>query len=53
MRTLLLLVLATVPTWAQVKEYKPSRLNFFSKEQDVQMGKESAEEVRKTMPVVP
>jgi beta-barrel assembly-enhancing protease len=52
MRTLLILVLATVASWAQVKEYKPSRLNFFSKEQDVQLGKESAAEVRKTMAVV-
>ena len=52
MRTLLVLLLATGPSWAQLKEYKPSRLNFFSKEQDIQLGKESAAEVRKTMPVV-
>ncbi|MEO8096545.1 MAG: M48 family metallopeptidase [Acidobacteriota bacterium] len=37
---------------AQVKDYKPSRLNLFSPDQDVQLGKESAAEVRKTMPVV-
>jgi predicted Zn-dependent protease len=37
---------------AQVKEYKPSGINFFSKEQEVQLGKESADEVRKTMQVI-
>jgi len=38
--------------FAQVKEFKPSRWNLFSPEQDVQMGKEAADEVRKTMPIV-
>lgn len=52
MRTLLVLLLATAPSWAQLKEYKPSRLNFFSKEQDVQLGKEAAAEVRKGMPLI-
>jgi hypothetical protein len=37
---------------AQVKLYKPSGLNLFSKEQEVRLGRESAEEVRKTMPMV-
>ena len=37
---------------AQVKEYKPSTLNFFSKDQEIQLGKESAVEVRKTMQVI-
>jgi predicted Zn-dependent protease len=37
---------------AQVREYKPSGLNLFSKEQEIQLGKESAEQVRKTPPIV-
>jgi len=37
---------------AQVKEYKPSSLNFFSKDQEIQLGKESAAEVRKSMQVI-
>src|SRR6185369_10190562 len=37
---------------AQIKEYKPSTLNFFSKDQELQLGKESADEVRKTMQVI-
>lgn len=53
MRKLTVLLLATVLlAGAQVKEFKPSRLNFFSPEQDVQLGKEAAAEVRKTMPIV-
>ena len=49
---LIALTLAAATILAQVKDYKPSRLNFFSPEQDVQLGKEAAAEVRKTMPVV-
>ena len=53
MRTLLILTLAATTFAAdKLKEFKPSRLNLFSPEQDVQLGKESAEEVRKTMPVI-
>ena len=52
MRLVVLLALAIGTLTAQVKEYKPSRLNLFSKDQDVQLGKESADEVRKTMPIV-
>jgi Zn-dependent protease with chaperone function len=37
---------------AQVKEIKPSGWNLFSPEQDIQLGREAAEEVRRTMPVV-
>ncbi len=36
----------------KLKEFKPGRFNLFSPEQDVQLGKESADEVRKTMPVL-
>ena len=56
LRTLVLLSLAATAFAAEqapkVKEFKPSRLNLFSPEQDIQMGKESADEVRKTMQVV-
>lgn len=52
MRLVVILALAIGTLTAQVKEYKPSRLNLFSKDQDVQLGKESADEVRKTMPIV-
>jgi Zn-dependent protease with chaperone function len=53
MRLLLIATLATTAFAAEkLKEFKPSRLNLFSQEQDVQLGKESADEVRKTMPVV-
>lgn len=52
MRVLSVLLLASVLCVAQVKDYKPSRLNFFSPEQDIQLGKESAAEIRKTMPVI-
>jgi predicted Zn-dependent protease len=37
---------------AQVKEFKPSGFNAFSKDQEIQLGKESADEVRKSMQVV-
>lgn len=52
MRTLLILALAAGTLVAQVKEFKPSKLNLFSTEQDVELGKEAAAEVRKTMPMV-
>src|SRR5260221_11491993 len=52
MRILLILTIAAVAMLAQVKQYKPSRLNLFSPQQDVDMGKEAAAEVRKSMPVV-
>jgi Zn-dependent protease with chaperone function len=52
MRPLLLAALTLGSALAQVKEFKPSWLNLFSPAQDVQLGKESAAEVRKTMPVV-
>ncbi len=53
MRTLLILALTATAFGAEkLKEFKPSRLNLFSQEQDVQLGKESADEVRKTMPMV-
>ena len=52
MRIFLVALLTIATASAQLKEYKPSRWNLFSKDQDVQLGKESAEEVRKTMPVV-
>ncbi|MFM2123823.1 MAG: hypothetical protein RL328_274 [Acidobacteriota bacterium] len=52
MRFVLLSLLTVGALSAQLKEYKPSRLNLFSKDQDVQLGKESADEVRKTMPIV-
>ena len=35
----------------KLKEFKPG-FNLFSPEQDIQMGKEAADEVRKTMPLV-
>jgi len=50
--SLVLVLLFTSAILAQVKEYKPSGINFFSKEQEVQLGKESADEVRKTMQVI-
>ena len=53
MRTLLILAIAVSAFGAEkLKVFKPSRLNLFSPEQDIQLGKESADEVRKTMPVV-
>ena len=53
MRTLLFLtMMATAFAADKLKEFKPSRLNLFSPEQDVQLGKESADEVRKTMAVI-
>lgn len=52
MRHTLLVAAFMGAAFAQVKEYKPSRWNLFSTEQDTQMGKEAAEEVRRTMPVV-
>ncbi len=38
--------------FGQVKQFEPSRWNLFSPEQDIQMGKEAADEVRKTEPMV-
>jgi Zn-dependent protease with chaperone function len=53
MRTLLFLTLAATAFAAdKVKVFKPGWLNLFSPEQVIQLGKESADEVRKTMPVV-
>ena len=53
MRFLLIFTLAISAFGAdKLKEFKPSRLNLFSPEQDIQLGKESAAEVRKTMQVV-
>jgi beta-barrel assembly-enhancing protease len=40
-----------LPLMAQLKEYKPG-FNLFSVDQDIQMGKEGSDEVRKTMPLV-
>lgn len=47
-----LLAAATAPLQAQLKEYGPSRLNLFSPQQDVEMGRQAAEEVNMTMPLV-
>ena len=52
MRILLLAAITLGSALAQVKDYKPSWLNLFSAEQDVQLGKEAAQEVRQTMPMV-
>lgn len=52
MRALLLLAMAAAALLAQVKDFKPSRLNVFSPQQDIEIGKEAAAEVRRTMPVV-
>ncbi len=53
MRILLVLAVAVTAFAAEkLKEFKPSFLNLFSQEQDVQLGKEAADEVRKTMPMV-
>jgi len=49
---LVLVLIFTSTILAQIKEYKPSGINFFSKEQEVQLGKESADEVRKTRQVI-
>jgi predicted Zn-dependent protease len=51
-RLIAIILIAGSALLAQVKVYKPSGLNLFSKEQEVQLGKESAEEVRKTTPMV-
>ena len=51
-RTLLILTLAAAALLAEVKQFKPSRFNLFSPQQDVEMGKEAAAEVRKNTPVV-
>ena len=52
MRVLLILTIAAAALLAQVKDYKPSRLNLFSPQQDIDLGKEAAADVRKNMPVV-
>jgi len=49
---LVLVLVFTGTVLAQIKEFKPSGINFFSKEQEVQLGKESADEVRKTRQVI-
>ncbi|HWR17471.1 MAG TPA: M48 family metallopeptidase [Terriglobales bacterium] len=45
----------TVPSWAQamVPLPKPGGSNFFSPEQDVELGKQNAAEVKKQMPLLP
>src|ERR1700757_3003195 len=49
---MVLFVLMGALTWAQgPAEFHPG-FNLFSKEQDVQLGKESADQVRKQMPVI-
>ncbi|MEP7354596.1 MAG: M48 family metalloprotease [Acidobacteriota bacterium] len=52
MRRILVLFATAVSAWGQLQQFKPSRLNLYSPDQDVQMGKEAADEVRKTMQVV-
>jgi Zn-dependent protease with chaperone function len=57
-KSLLAIILAlglTTPTWAQatVPLPKPAGSNFFSPEQDIQLGKQNVEEVRKQMPLLP
>src|SRR6185295_1908475 len=52
MRALLILTIAASALLAQVKDYKPSRLNLFSPQQDIDLGKEAAADVRQKMPVV-
>lgn len=51
-KIVILAAAAALTAAAQVKELKPSGWNLFSPEQDIQLGREAAEEVRKTMPVV-
>jgi beta-barrel assembly-enhancing protease len=48
----LVVILFTCVLMAQVKEYKPSGFNAFSKDQEIQLGKESAAEIRKSMQIV-
>ena len=52
---LALLALGTAPTFAQkkkeIKEPKPG-LNLFSKDQDIQLGRESAAEIEKQVTIV-
>jgi Zn-dependent protease with chaperone function len=52
MRAILVLIVASAPIWAQLQEFKPSRWNLFSQQQDIEMGKQAAADVRKTMQVV-
>lgn len=52
MRALVLFAMAAAALLAQVKDFKPSRFNLFSPQQDIEIGKEAAAEVRRTMPVV-
>src|SRR5260370_20831197 len=51
MRPIVLAIAISLSVEAQVKQLKPG-FNLFSPQQDVQMGKEAAAEVEKTMPVV-
>lgn len=44
--------LAALPAWGQLKDHRPSRINLFSPQQDVELGREAAAEVLSTMPVV-
>jgi Zn-dependent protease with chaperone function len=50
-RLIVLLLVAAVSGLAQLKQFKPG-FNLFSPEQDIQLGKEAAAEVQKTMPVI-
>ena len=51
MRWIVAIILSALPLTAQPKELKPG-FNFFTPQQDIQMGKEAAAEVEKTSPVV-
>jgi len=52
---IILAVTMASPAWAQsmVPLPKPTGSNFFSPDQDIQLGKQNVEEVRKQMPVLP
>jgi Zn-dependent protease with chaperone function len=51
--TILVITLFTtgIAAYAQVRQFKPG-FNLFSKEQDIQLGKESAAQIRRQMPIV-
>ena len=51
-RRLVLVVLVAAGLGQAAREIKPSGLNFFSKEQDVELGKEAAKDVEKEVKVV-
>ncbi len=52
MRAALILLASALSLSAQVKRFEPSRFNLFSPQQDIEMGQQAADEVRKTMPVI-